>query len=230
LVCEKEFSDELLHKLADVWSKNAVDTETAPLAVPSFETNNQDQAWLIQSNVQFCASVYPAVAIDHPDAAVMTILGPYLRDGFLHQAIREQGGAYGGGAGYDANACAFRFFSYRDPRMSETFADFERSIDWLMNHDAKPHQIEEAILGVISSMDKPGSPAGEAITSCYANFHKRGRAFRQAFRQRILEVSIEDLRRVTAQYLVDQTPSKSVVAPIARQNDLIDLGFDIQRL
>ncbi len=172
LVCEKEFSDELLHKLADVWSKNAVDTETAPLAVPSFETNNQDQAWLIQSNVQFCASVYPAVAIDHPDAAVMTILGPYLRDGFLHQAIREQGGAYGGGAGYDANACAFRFFSYRDPRMSETFADFERSIDWLMNHDAKPHQM----------------------------------------------------------YLVDQTPSKSVVAPIARQNDLIDLGFDIQRL
>lgn len=230
LVCEKEFSDNLLQKLAEVWSKNNVNTETVPLAKPSFESNTQDQAWLIQSNVQFCASVYPAVAINHPDAAVLTILGAYLRDGFLHQAIREQGGAYGGGAGYDANACAFRFFSYRDPRLSETFADFERSIDWLMTHDAKPHQIEEAILGVISSMDKPGSPAGEAITSCYANFHKRGRAFRQAFRQRLLEVSIEDLRRVTAQYLVDQMPSKSVVAPIARQNDLIDLGFDIQRL
>lgn len=29
-------------------------------------------------------------------------------------------GAYGGGASYDGNACSFRFFSYRDPRLAET--------------------------------------------------------------------------------------------------------------
>ena len=36
--------------------------------------------------------------------------------------------------------------------------------------------------------------------------------------------------RVTAQYLVDQSPSRSVVAPIARQNDLSELGFEIKRI
>ena len=61
-----------------------------------------------------------------PHLALM-ILGGFLRNGFLHRAIREQGGAYGGGAGYDSNACAFRFFSYRDPRLAETFADFKKS-------------------------------------------------------------------------------------------------------
>ncbi len=49
--------------------------------------------------------------------------------------------------------------------------DFEASIDWLFNAEQLPHQLEEAILGLIASMDKPGSPAGEAITACYALLH-----------------------------------------------------------
>ncbi len=54
------------------------------------------------------------------------ILAAYLRNGFLHSAIREKGGAYGGGASYDGNACSFRFYSYRDPRLAETFNDLKR--------------------------------------------------------------------------------------------------------
>ncbi len=101
----------------------------------------------------------------------------YLRNGFLHSAIREKGGAYGGGASYDGNACSFRFFSYRDPRLAETFKDFEASVQWLLTTEQQPHQLEEAILGLVASMDKPGSPAGEAITACYALLHARTPAF-----------------------------------------------------
>ena len=60
--------------------------------------DTQDQAWLIQTNVQFCASSYPAVTVDHDDAAAFMVLGGYLRNQYLHGAIREQGGAYGGAA------------------------------------------------------------------------------------------------------------------------------------
>jgi len=63
-------------------------------------------------------------------AAALTVLGGVLRNGYLHRAIREQGGAYGGGATYDSDSAAFRFFSYRDPRLTETLADFDRSIDF----------------------------------------------------------------------------------------------------
>ncbi|MEK5750253.1 hypothetical protein, partial [Acinetobacter nosocomialis] len=80
-------------------------------------------------------------------------LAAYLRNGYLHSAIREKGGAYGGGASYDGNACAFRFYSYRDPRLAETFNDFEASIQWLLNAEQKEHQLEEAILGLVSGMD-----------------------------------------------------------------------------
>ena len=65
----------------------------------------------------------------HVDAAALTFRG-YLRNGFLHRTIREQGGAHGGGASQDCHTGAFRFFSYRDPRIEGTLNDFDQSIQW----------------------------------------------------------------------------------------------------
>jgi Zn-dependent M16 (insulinase) family peptidase len=74
------------------------------------------QLWTTSTQVSFCAKAYPTVPVDHEDSAALTILGDFLRNGFLHRAIREQGGAYGSGAGQDSGEAVFRFFSYRDPR------------------------------------------------------------------------------------------------------------------
>ena len=68
----------------------------------------------------------PTVPSSHADAAALTVLGGVLRNGYLHRTIREQGGAYGGGASQDNQAGAFRFFSYRDPRIEGTLTDFDR--------------------------------------------------------------------------------------------------------
>ena len=160
----------------------------------------------------------------------MMVLAGYLRNGYLHSAIREKGGAYGGGASYDGNACSFRFYSYRDPRLAETFQDFDASIQWLLNAPQQPHQLEEAILGLIASMDKPGSPAGEAITACYAYLHQRTPAFRKQLRERLLHVTLDDLKRVAQTYLVEQQASKAVVAPFAKRETLEQLGFTIQQV
>lgn len=230
LVCEEHHSERLLEEIQNVWDK--LDVDHAPVLLTEVEqsSSDADEAWLIQANVQFCASAYPAVEVSHPDAAPLMILAAYLRNGFLHSAIREKGGAYGGGASYDGNACAFRFYSYRDPRLAETFADFEASLNWLMTEEQKPHQLEEAILGLVSSMDKPGSPAGEAITACYALLHGRTPAFRRQMRERLLKVSLEDLKRVAQTYLIDQKPTKAVVAPFAKKEALEQLGFDIKKV
>jgi Zn-dependent M16 (insulinase) family peptidase len=230
LVCEEHQSDRLVEEIQEVWDKLTVAENTAALTQVDVDQSTQDQAWLIQANVQFCAAAYPAVEVSHPDAAPLMVLAAYLRNGFLHSAIREKGGAYGGGASYDGNACSFRFYSYRDPRLAETFADFEASIDWLLNAEQLPHQLEEAILGLIASMDKPGSPAGEAITACYALLHARTPAFRTVLRERLLAVTVDDLKRVAEQYLRQQLVSKAVVAPVAKREALIALGFEIKQV
>jgi Zn-dependent M16 (insulinase) family peptidase len=230
LVCEEHQSDRLVEEIQNVWDKLAVDKSPVSLTkVEQINTEN-DEAWLIQTNVQFCCSAYQAVDVAHADAAPLMVLAAYLRNGFLHSAIREKGGAYGGGASYDGNACSFRFYSYRDPRLVETFNDFEASVQWLFNIEQQPYQLEEAILGLVAGMDKPGSPAGEAITACYALLHARTPKFRRVLRERLLSVSLEDLQRVAKQYLLEQKPVKAVVAPFAKRDELQALGFNIQQV
>ena len=98
--------------------------ESAMGALSSSETSvwssapireQRQEVWVTNTQVNFCARAYPTVPSGHPDAPVLSVLGAFLRNGFLHRSIREQGGAYGGGASHDANIAAFRFFSYRDP-------------------------------------------------------------------------------------------------------------------
>ena len=183
--------------------------------------------WIANTQVNFCAKAYPTVTMEHADAAALSVLGGFLRNGYLHTAVREQGGAYGGGASHDTNIAAFKFYSYRDPRLSETLDDFDKSITWMLENNHEDRQLEEAILGVIGSMDKPGSPAGEARSAFHNDLHDRTRKKLQQFRQRVLEVSLEDLKRVTETYLKNGEASVAVITSAATHEEVGDLGLDV---
>lgn len=186
-------------------------------------------AWLANTQVQFCSKAYAAVPLEHPDAAALMLLGGVLRNGFLHGAIREKGGAYGGGAGYDSNACAFRFYSYRDPRLTETLADFDASVQWLLNEPHEQRQLEEAVLGIISDMDKPLSPSGEARVAYHNALYGRTPEQRRRTRERILSTTLDDLRRVGEQYLTRGAVT-AVVMPAAKAAVAEQLGLRIEKL
>lgn len=189
-----------------------------------------NQLWTTGTQVNFCARAYPTVAMDHPDAAALAVLGGFLRNGFLHTAIRERGGAYGGGASQDSTIGAFRFFSYRDPRLAETLADFDRALDWLAGGDHAPRRVEEAILGVIASLDKPGSPAGEAKQTFHAELYGRDRARRERFRSRVLAVTLADLRRAADTWLRPEKASTAVITAPDRAAQLDGLGLALHVL
>lgn len=192
------------------------------------------QLWIANTQVNFCARAYPTVTVNHPDAAPLTVLGGVLRNGFLHRAIREQGGAYGGGASQDASVAAFRFYSYRDPRMTATLDDFDQAIAWLHSETPSAQAIEEAVLGVISSLDKPASPAGEAKQHFHNRLFGRSHEQRSLFRNRVLAVSADDLLRVSALYLRPEQASTAIIsnsAALSSERELIDkLKLDVIEL
>ncbi|WP_197486069.1 insulinase family protein, partial [Oleiphilus sp. HI0061] len=160
LVSESEVSDEI----AGFIHQSYKDFEPAANSHFSLTERRETvkEAWLTSTQVNFCAKAYPTVAVGHDDAPALSVLGGFLRNGYLHRTIREQGGAYGGGAGQDSGSASFRFFSYRDPRLSETLDDFDASLEWLHIEEHDGEELEQAILGVVSQIDKPRSPAGEA--------------------------------------------------------------------
>ncbi len=224
LIGEAHNLDEYQQAINDCWKANDQDAHQENFKLAP--VNEQiKQAWITNTQVNFCAKAYPTVPMEHDDAAPLTVLGGFLRNGFLHRTIREQGGAYGGGASHDNNIAAFRFYSYRDPRLAETLDDFDKSIDWLLNteHDYQP--LEEAILGVISGIDKPSSPAGEAKQTFHAELFERTREKREHFRNQVLKVTIDDLKRVAKTYLTPEKASIAVVSNSDSQGAIEELGL-----
>lgn len=215
LVAEKEALPDYQKTIVNNWSKESAELDTEFSLPPISE--KLSQAWITNTQVNFCAKAYPTVAMEHPDAAALTVLGGFLRNGYLHRVIREQGGAYGGGASQDSNTASFRLFSYRDPRLTDTLKDFDASIDWLLNEEHENQPLEEAILGVVSSLDKPSSPAGEAKQTFHAELFGRTREKRETFRQQVLEVSLDDLKRVAMNYL---QPDKASIAIITGSSEI----------
>ncbi|WOJ95503.1 insulinase family protein [Congregibacter brevis] len=217
IVAEPGRTASLAQEAAKVWETLPTHSG-APLRLPMLRESRRE-CWVANSQVSFCAKAYATVPSGHADAAALTVLSGYLRNGFLHRAIREQGGAYGGGASHDASIAAFRFYSYRDPRIEGTLSDFDDSIEWMASGDHNGSGLEEAILGVISTIDKPGSPAGEAKQDFHNRRFGRNHDQRMVFRQRILEVTLEDLKRVAAEYLVPENASIAVVTGSANRDE-----------
>jgi len=229
MIAEAEKLDALTNEFEGIWrpQDNVASADTFSLS-PINE--RIQQMWVTNTQVNFCAKAYPTVTMSHDDAAALSVLAGFMRNGYLHTAIREQGGAYGGGAGYDTNIAAFRFYSYRDPRLSETLDDFDKAIDWVLNNKHEWRQVEEAILGVIGGLDKPSSPAGEASQAAHNLLHGRTREKLQQFRQKVLEVKLEDLQRVTEKYLKPEIASTAVITSASTMEQAGDLGLDVIEL
>jgi Zn-dependent M16 (insulinase) family peptidase len=189
---------------------------------------NEQIGWITGSQVCYCAEAFQGVPREHPDAPSLSVLATVLRNGFLHTAIREKGGAYGAGATNDTSTNTFKFFSYRDPKCTETFVAFKEAIAWSKTSITNQH-LEEAILGVVSSIDKPLSPVGEAKNDFNFNLENISTKERLEMRQRVINCSIEDLIRVSKKYLTGDS-NKSILAGESYREEASSLGLTLKEV
>lgn len=191
-------------------------------------TQDDSLGWITGSQVCFCAEAFPTVDFRHEDAPALTVLGTVLRNGYLHSAIREKGGAYGAGASQDSNNKVFKFFSYRDPKCSETFDEFKNSREWSIKNITE-EQLEEGVLGVISSIDKPLSPFGEAMSDFMSKLDEKSQDERLHFRAKVKECKLADLMYVSEKYLFGES-KRSAIAGQNYEAELVNLGFKIKNI
>ena len=222
LISEADFLESFTEAVSALWG-DTVRAEGSRFDVSSIDCPG-DRAFVVTTQVNYCAAAYPTIPESNEDAAALSVLAGVLRNNFLHSEVREKGGAYGGGAGHDSSSGIFRFYSYRDPRLMETFEAFSQSIDWALNNEITDIMLEEAVLGIISSVDAPGSPAGEIRQAFHHGLFGRSAEHREASRGRYLDVRQNDLRRVIDTYL-HKTPSRAVVTSENRLGE-VDNQFE----
>lgn len=160
------------------------------------------------AQVNHCYAAWLAPKLGHPDAAACAVLAEWMTNEVLHRAIREEGGAYGAGASYDAMTGIFRMISTRDPRLLATYADFDAAIEAALGAEMTRESIEEAIICVIRDLDKPRSPYRHAMQSWSRKRVGITDEMRNQFRAGVLGCTASELRAAAKAWLQGQAPSR----------------------
>ncbi|HEX9364641.1 MAG TPA: insulinase family protein [Candidatus Dormibacteraeota bacterium] len=162
--------------------------------------------------VAFNVRIFKTVRYTHADAPALLVLSNYLRDTFLHREIREKAGAYGAYAQAGVASGTFYFGSYRDPNIVRTYDAFDSAVRWVIDAPIDPEALKEAILGACGDVDPLESPdikGRREATNRAAGFTRRAR---ESFKHRLLQVTADDLRRVTSAYLLGAPAIQTTVA------------------
>lgn len=149
--------------------------------------------------VSYIGVALPGVPYTHADTGALQILANLLSHKYLHREIREKGGAYGGGASYNPLDSVFTFYSYRDPNPSNSLKAVSTVGEWALEHKWTDRDVEEAKLSIFQGIDAPLSPRSE-ISGEFVNGVTN--EMRQARRTSLLDVKVEDVKRVAKQYLI----------------------------
>ncbi|HEV2415659.1 MAG TPA: insulinase family protein [Candidatus Dormibacteraeota bacterium] len=162
--------------------------------------------------VAFNVRFFKTVRYTHADAPALLVLANYLRDTFLHRELREKGGAYGGFASAGIFSGTFYFGSYRDPNIIRTYDVFDQAVRWVTDGEIEAEPLKEAILGACGDVDPLESPDIKGRREATNRAVGLTREARERFKQRLLEVTAEDLRRVTRSYLLGAPAIQTTVA------------------
>jgi hypothetical protein len=162
--------------------------------------------------VAFNVRIFKTVRYTHPDAAPLLVLSNYLRDTFLHRELRERGGAYGGFAQAGTASGTFYFGSYRDPNIIRTYDVYDQAVKWVTDSEIDAEALKEAILGACGDVDPLESPDIKGRRESTNKLTGFTREERERFKQRLLRVREDDLRRVARAYLMVAHPIQTTVA------------------
>lgn len=197
------------------------------------------QGRIIASPIAFQGKVLSTVPYTHVDAPALSIAAFLMDNLYLHTSLREQGGAYGGGAVNNAIAANFYFYSYRDPNILSSMQAFGTAIQYLLDEEFDDTEIEEAKLEIIQGLDMPASPGSRGDIAYGALREGRTLEVRQAYRNKILSATKEDIVGAVTRHLLPNFPSAATVVfagkeLLEKENDkLISMGlspFPIQSL
>ncbi|KAG6444295.1 hypothetical protein O3G_MSEX003376 [Manduca sexta] len=166
--------------------------------------------------VHFCSKVVPTVAYTHPDYAKLRVLSRFLSSKYLHPIVREQNGAYGGGATLSLDG-TFNYYSYRDPNSRVTLDVFDQTADWLSKNTnlVDDQNIFEAKLSILQQMDQP---IAEYMKGVDLFLYGLSYDIWKTQRERVLAVKKDDLIEVCQKYLTkDKWAGKCVIGDSATQ-------------
>ncbi|KAF2795615.1 mitochondrial presequence protease [Melanomma pulvis-pyrius CBS 109.77] len=200
-----------------------------PSASPKTQyPRNSKSFFPLPYQVYYSAKAISTVPYADASGAPLEILAQLLTHKHLHHEIREKGGAYGGGAYSRSLGGVFGMYSYRDPNPQNTIKIMTGAGEWARDRLWTAQDLEEAKLSVFQGYDAPQGVSQEGNRLFLSGITDD---MLQTRRERLLDVTADDVQRVADQFLV-QRASESNVAILGEKKDWADPknGWEIRDL
>ena len=170
---------------------------------PAKEVKQQEKVQLLKKNEGFQTSSqvqYVAVAGNFKKAGLdytgaLRVLKVILSYDYLWIQIRVKGGAYGCMSGFTRTGNGY-LVSYRDPNLRGTLDVYQGTVEYLKNFAASDRDMLKYIIGTISDMDIPLTPAmaGSRSLSAYLTGVTEERILKE--RNEVLSCTVSEIQKL----------------------------------
>ena len=205
---------------------------TNPLPFKTSDSWMQKQssglAMLTQTGGASCFSTRKLSRRDPSYVSAVAVAAAAMSHCFLHEAVREKGGAYGSAARVHTDDGVLSFSSFRDPRVSGTLADFDNALDWFINRGPSSSEWHESKLSVVQA-DRPLSPVKEAYKALSRYRTGETDEYREAFRNGVISADISMAREFISE-IANGESSRAVFCGDKHADECTKVGLKIDDL
>lgn len=163
----------------------------------SFEFGALNEGLMTSSKVQYVAKAYNFRDLGYDYTGSLQVLKTIVGFDYLWNKVRVQGGAYGAFSNFQWGGNTV-FSSYRDPNISETLEAYDKAADYVKSFDADAREMTKYIIGTISELDSPLTPAMKGIVSDEYYIRNISHDSIQKEREEILNTSKEEIRKLAS--------------------------------
>ena len=153
----------------------------------------RNEGFKTASKVQYVARAGNFIDAGHEYTGAFQILRVIMGYEYLWQNVRVKGGAYGCMSNFTRLGEGY-FVSYRDPNLEKTNAIYEGVPEYLRNFTVSERDMTKYIIGTISGIDRPMTPAMKGDRSMNLYMGRMTEEMIRAERNQILDATEADIR------------------------------------
>lgn len=178
----------------------------------NLQLSKDNEGLMTSSKVQFVAKGFNYKKLGFDYNGSLLVLRTIARYDYLWNRIRVLGGAYGCSVNFSRTGNMY-FSSYRDPNLKESLAVYDEMEKYVESFDADEREMTKYIIGTVSDLDFPLTPAmkGQQSDANYFN-----------------DISFERIQKERTEVLastVDKIRSfKALISESMKQNCICVLG------
>lgn len=177
--------------------QEALYAKAEPKTACVIHCSQKNEGFKTSSKVQFVAQAGNFIDEGESYTGALQILKVIMSYEYLWINIRVKGGAYGCMSGFNRIGEGY-FVSYRDPNLKKTLDIYGGVTEYLKNFTVSERDMTKYIIGTISNIDQPMTPAakGDRSMNLYMN-HVSAEMIKKE-RAEILNATQEDIRALAS--------------------------------